>query len=933
MVALYTAFARGEPSPLPAPSIQYADFAAWQRGWMDTPEAREQLEWWRRWLEGVPPVLELPSDRPRPAAMSFRGSGLRLSLRPDLFERADAFSRARGVTLYMTLLAAFQALLHRYTGETDFCVGSGVADRRTREAEELIGMVVNTLPLRADVAGDPAFGALVDRVRDAAMGAYARQDVPFAEIVNAVHPERSRGHLPVFQVAFSFHHAPYPEMRLPGATIEVAEGLGNESAKFDLNIIVIPRAQQGSGDEVVMIWEWAEDLFDRETVRRMVAHYEEILSGALKDPSTPVSRLPMVPEDEARAVAAWGAAPAPYPRDATVHALFAGQARRTPHAVAVTHGARRMTYAELNASSARVARRLRALGIGAESAVAVAMDRSPETIAAFLGALRAGGACLPIDIAYPADRLAFMLEDAGAAALIVSADVPEPLRTFAGPIISLADLASGEDRSMWDDREMEDGREMAVAESAACVIYTSGSTGRPKGVVVPHRGIVRLVRGGGATQVMADDVVAQGSTVSFDAALWEVWGALLNGARLAIVDREEMLSPHALAARLREDGVTAIFLTTALFNQLSAETPDALSGLRLLVTGGESADPAAFRRVLEMGSDAPRLLVNAYGPTEGTTYSTEHAAASADAAAVPIGRPVPNTRVHVLDGEMHPVPPGVPGELYVGGDGVARGYLARPALTAERFVPDPVSGEPGARLYRTGDRVRWRADGALEFVGRVDDQVKVRGFRVEPGEIEAALRAHPGVADAAVAARPDADGVLSLAAYVVPREDDAPDAAALRAFLSTRLPPYMVPSAYAVLDSLPLTPSGKVDRRRLPDPGAALAGDAPAEPETATEAALLDIWREVLELERVGAEDNFFDLGGHSLRATRIVSRVEARMGVRIPVGSIFDHPTVRSLARLVEERAPAAPQGDDLLAWIEGLSDEEAERLLADGR
>ncbi|HEU4457102.1 MAG TPA: amino acid adenylation domain-containing protein, partial [Longimicrobium sp.] len=444
LTALYTAFARGEPSPLAEPSIQYADFAAWQRGWMETPEAREQLEWWRRWLEGVPPVLEIPADRPRPAAMSFRGSGLRLRLRPDLFERADAFSRARGVTLYMTLLAAFQALLHRYTGETDFCVGSGVADRRTKEAEELIGMVVNTLPLRAGVAGDPPFAALVDRVRDAAMGAYARQDVPFAEIVAAVHPERSRGHLPVFQVAFSFHHAPYPEMALPGATIEVAEGLGNESAKFDLNIVVIPRAQQGAGDEVVMIWEWAEDLFDRETVRRMVAHYEEILAGALDDPSLPVSRLRMVPEAESRAVAAWGAASAPYPRDATVHALFAEWARRSPDAVAVTHGARRMTYAELDAAAARVARRLREMGIGAESVVAVAMDRSPEMLAGFLGTLGAGAAYLPLDTGYPAERLAFMLEDAGAAALVVSGDVPEPLRAFAGPVLSLADLASGD---------------------------------------------------------------------------------------------------------------------------------------------------------------------------------------------------------------------------------------------------------------------------------------------------------------------------------------------------------------------------------------------------------------------------------------------------------------------------------------------------------
>ncbi|HEX5725816.1 MAG TPA: amino acid adenylation domain-containing protein, partial [Longimicrobiaceae bacterium] len=727
LVALYSAFLRGEPSPLPELPVQFADFAAWQRAWMDTPEAEAQLAYWRRKLAGAPPVLELPADRPRPAAMSFRGSSFRVQLSPELYRAAEAFGRRRGVTLYMTLSAAFQALLHRYTGEEDFCVGGGVAGRRLRETEEMIGMVVNTVPLRADLSGAPDFGALVERVRATALEAYAHQDVPFNEIVAAVHPERSRGHLPVYQVAFSFHHAPYPELRLPGAVLEVEEGLGNESAKFDLQVIVIPRAHQTTGDDGVwMIWEYAADLFDAATVERMVGHFEALLAGALAEPERRVAELPLLaPGEEWERLLAFSGAPTPYPRDDTLHARFAAQAARTPDAPAVESAGGVLTYRELNERANRLARHLCALGVGPEGRVGVSLERSAELVVAQLAVLKAGAAYVPLDRDYPAERLREMIRAAEVSAVVVAGATPEALAGFGGRVVSLEG-----DRAAIDAHPGGDPAGVfAAADSPAYIVFTSGSTGTPKGSVIPHRGVVRLASGADFLQLGPDDRVPQLSNTAFDAAAWEVWATLLNGACLVIVGREDAIHPPALAARIRERRLTAAFLTTALFNQTAAEAPGAFAPLRALLTGGEAADPRAFRAVL--GAGAPGRLLNLYGPSECTTYSSWHPVASVadDAAGVPIGGPVANTRLHVLDAGLNPVPVGVAGELYVGGDGLARGYVGRPGLTAERFVPDPLSGRPGARLYRTGDRVRWRAEGALDFIGRVDQQVKIRGFR------------------------------------------------------------------------------------------------------------------------------------------------------------------------------------------------------------
>jgi amino acid adenylation domain-containing protein len=951
LTALYPPIARGEAPDLPSPAVQFGDYAAWQRAWMQSDEARRHLEWWKQRLAGATPVLDVPADRPRPAEMSFRGSSHRVRLPRPLYEAADAFSRRHGVTLFMTLFAAFEALMHRYTGETDFCVGSGVAGRRLRESEDLIGMLVNTIPIRADLGGDPGFAELVERVRTAAVETYQHQDVPFTEIVAAVDPERSRGHLPIFQVAFNFHHAPYPELRLGDAAIEIEEGLGNESAKFDLNIIVIPRAHQHAGQDVVMIWEFAEDLFDPATVLRMIGHFQAVLAGGLADPSARVSRLRLLPEDEERAVLGLAGSPAEYPRDATLHGLVAEQARLHPDAAAIEHRGRTVTYEELDVTAGRIAAALGRMGVRPEDRVAVALERSPELVSAMLGAMRAGAAYVPLDPEYPAERLAFMLDDSGAKALVVRDRVPASLAGWRGPVLALAGLDAAEETPP----PVELG-----GDSAAYVVYTSGSTGTPKGSVITHRAFIRLVRGADYLQPGAGDRVGHAAAPSFDAAAWEIWAPLANGGTVVVIDRDDLLAPARLAATIRDQRVTTLFLTTALFNQVAHEAPRTLAPLRDLLTGGEAADPAAFRVVLAACPDT--RLLHLYGPSESATFASwqQVRAVPAGAAAVPIGGPVAATTLYVLDAWLRPVPGNVPGELFVGGDGLSRGYLGRPALTAEKFVPDPFAAEPGARMYRTGDRVRWKKSpeasdspaapdasedprtpalthsrtSVLEFLGRADDQVKIRGFRVEPGEVEAVLHDHPSVGEAAVVAREDVPGERYLAAYVAPATWHTVAAAELREHLAERLPSWMVPQAWMVMDALPKTPGGKVNRRALPAPDAAAAQEEAqfAAPATATEQAVAEIWREVLGLERVGATDDFFDLGGHSLKATRILTRVGARLGVDLPVGVIFDHPTVRGIAALVDERRATPPEPDgDLVAWLEDLSEEEAERLLAE--
>ncbi|HEX2204847.1 MAG TPA: amino acid adenylation domain-containing protein [Longimicrobium sp.] len=930
LVTLYTARVRGEESPLPELPVQFADFAAWHRELMRGARARADLAYWKETLAGADPVLALPTDRPRPAEMSFRGSSLRFAIPPATVRAARAFAREHGATLYMTLMAAFQALMHRYTGQEDFCLGGGVANRSWRETEPLIGMLVNTIALRARPGEAADFHALVAQVRDTAREAYAHKDVHFGQVVEALAPERSLGHLPVYQVCFNFHDSAYPELRLPGVEVELTEALSNGSAKFDLQVICMPRAEMIAGapdDLVECVWEYATDLFDRATVERMAGHFHALLAGLLADPSRAPSAVPLLAGEEARRVVAdWNRTDAPL-AERLVHERVADRARENPGAVALRSAAGETTYGELHRRAAALAGRLRALGVGPESRVAVCTGRSPEMVIAQLAVLHAGAAYLPVDSEYPAERIAYLLDDARASVVLTVASLADRLPRNGAETVLLDDVSDRADEASLP--------ESAGERSLAYVIYTSGSTGRPKGVMVEHRGLANLVEWHVRAYALGPgDRSAPVASPGFDASGWEVWPALAAGATLSFPPEEVRASPSELAAWLAREGVTVTFLPTPLAEAVLDEAWGEDAKLRVLLTGGDALGKAPRPGL-------PFRFFNHYGPTENTVVGTGgEVAPSADSTRPSIGGPIDNVRAYVLDLGGGPLPPGVPGELHLGGAGVARGYLERPAMTAERFVPDPFGAEPGARLYRTGDRVRWRSDGELEFVGRADDQVKVRGYRIEPGEVEAALLAHPAVREAAVAAR--GEGAERRLVGYVAGDRDRLEREEVRSFLRGRLPAHLVPSDVVVLDALPLNPHGKVDRRALPAPEAASAADGGAvPPRTEAERAVAAIWAALLGT-GPGAYDDFFALGGHSLLAGQVVSRVARDLGVAVTLGQFLREPTVAALAARVEAawasdeaaeaiRPAAWRDADRLLADIDNLSPEEIEALLGE--
>jgi amino acid adenylation domain-containing protein len=893
LAALYAAFAEGKPSPLGPLEVQFADYAVWQRGWMKSAEAARQLAWWKERLTGLPPALDLPTDHARPAEMSFRGRSLRYRLPPELVRQAQEFSRRHGVTLYVTLMAAYQALLHRYTGAADFAVGGGVANRNEKAAECVIGMIVNTVALRADLTGDPTAEELLRRVRQTTFDAYARREVPFGEVVEAVQPQRRLSHLPIYQTAFSFHDAPYPPFDLPGVRMGVTEALSNESAKFDLQVICIPRGSQqaGADDEVTMLWEYATDLFEADTVVRMEEHYRSILRSMLADPHARVSTLPLLASEErARVVEGWNATAADYAADTPVHRLVEARVDAAPDAVAVAGDGFRLSYGELDRAANRIANALIARGVLRGDRVAVCMERSPELAAALLGVLKAGAAYVPVDPAYPADRIAFMLQDTGAPVLVTQVALEERVSGFGVSLLAVDRLAR-----IFEHASSERPRQWVNGADLAYVIYTSGSTGKPKGVMVEHRALANLC-GGHATEfgVTAADRATLVAGVGFDASAWETWPYLTRGASLYVPREELRTAPAELRDWLLERRITISFLPTPLAESVLPLAWPADAPLRTMLAGGDRLRSRPSARL-------PFRLVNNYGPTENTVVATSGTVAAEGGGLPSIGRPIGNTTAYVLDGYGNPVPHKVPGELFVGGAQVARGYLGRPAMTAERFLPDPFSRIPGARMYATGDRVRWTAEGEIDFIGRTDFQVKVRGFRIELGEIEAALRTHPAVADAVCVARAD-EGGARLIAYVVAPAAGAELPEALRAHLKARLPDYMVPAATVVLDAFPLTPNGKLDRKALPAPEYAADADRYVAPRTPVEEVLAEIWAEVLRLERVGVQESFFDLGGHSLLATRVVSRIREVFGVEVPLRALFAGPTVSELAGRVEE-------------------------------
>ncbi|RKI67440.1 amino acid adenylation domain-containing protein, partial [Corallococcus sp. AB049A] len=898
MAALYAAFMAEQPSPLPELTVQFADHALWQRAWFQGDVLESQLAYWRGQLDGAAPTLELPTDHPRPVReQAYRAGSQAFALSRELSEAVEACARQASATPFMVLLAAFQLLLHRYSGQEDVLVGSPIAGRRHAEAESLLGFFANTVVLRTRVRGTLRFRELLEQVRATTLGAYEHQDLPFEKLVEALQPERDLGRTPLFQVTFTLQNAPMPELALPGLRLKTRE-VPKESTLFDLQCVL---ARGPDGFEGVLGFN--QDLFDPDTIAGMVGHLRMLLESAVRSPDTRLPELPwLTAEERQRLLTGWCGTARDFPRDASVAALFSEQAARAPDATALKAGDRRMSYAALDRASNQLAHHLRRQGVRPGHRVGLCVERSFGSITAILGILKTGAAYVPVDPQAPAERIAWVLREAGVNLLVTEAAVAGELPTMTDLRVLLdADAAA-------IARQSEAALGVAVSsEALAYVMFTSGSTGRPKGVSVPHRGITRLVLGADFIHFGPDEVCLQLAPIAFDASTLEIWGALLNGATL-VVAPAGALSLGDTGALLRREGVTTLWLTAALFEQMVLHQGDALARVKQVLAGG---DVLPVERVREhLGRMAPgSVLVNGYGPTENTTFSATHTLRAGDTVgrSVPIGRPLTNSTVWVLDAALQPVPPGVPGTLYVGGDGLAWGYLQRPDLTAERFLPHPFATQPGARLYDTGDRVRWLRDGTLEFLGRADFQVKLRGYRIEPGEVEATLRQSPEVQEAVVVVREDVPGDKRLVAYVVNAE--GLDTGALRTAVQQRLPDYMVPSAIVVLAKLPLSPNGKVDRKALPAPKARTEELGSATPRSALEKAIAAIWAEVLHLEQVDLHADFFKLGGHSLLATQVVARIRSSLGLELPLGELFRSPTVASLAeKLADARRTQAP-------------------------
>jgi len=892
LTTLYKAFSNGEASPLPELSIQYADYSQWQWGRLAGELLDNQLSYWKRQLGGGLPVIELPTDRPRPPKTTFRGATEPWSFPSELSEQLKAVGRRRGATLFMTLMSAFQTLLHRYTGLDDVVVGTPIAGRTRVEAEGLIGFFANTLVLRGDLSGDPAFEELLARVREVTLEAHAHQDVPFEMLVEELQPARDLSHTPLFQVMLAMQNAPLPEMRLRGMRVSQIE-IDNGTAKFDLILFV---RETGKGLEGT--WEYNTDCLDRATIRRMAGHFETLLRGVINDPRQRLSELPLLTAPERRQLLVeWNHTGTPYPEAECLHHFFETQARLTPHAIALVCDHERWTYRELNRRANQLSHYLRSLGVGPESLVAVMMERSVELIVAMLGVLKAGGAYVPLDPAYPCERLRFMLEDTRTPVLLTQARLLDQVPAAHNAQVVRLDA---------DWEEIGGGSEADPARSAsakhlAYVIYTSGSTGRPKGVAITHYSAATFIRW---AQEVFDPAQLSGvlasTSVCFDLSVFEIFVPLSVGGKVILA--ANALELPSLAA----EEVTLVNTVPSAMAEL-VRMGGVPSTVRTVNLAGEALQNSLVQRIYELGS-VERVL-NLYGPSEDTTYSTWALIEKGSERVPPIGRPVANTRLYVLDGALGPVPVGVAGELYIGGCGLARGYLNRPELTAERFVPDLFSEGPGERLYRTGDLVRYLADGEVEYLGRLDHQVKLRGFRIELGEIEAGLCGLLEVQEAVVVSCSRDGAEQRLVGYIVTRPGFAPTTSELRRHLKEQLPEYMIPSAFVMLDEMPQTANGKIDRRALPEPDHASAQleSLYLGPRTPVEEELAGIWSHLLGLVRVGVNDNFFDLGGHSLLATQIVSRVRETFGLELPLRDIFESPTVAGLAVRVKLASGAA--------------------------
>jgi amino acid adenylation domain-containing protein len=896
---LYQAFTNDQPSPLPELPIQYADYAVWQRDWLQGEVLEGELAYWRKQLGGELPVLDLPTDRPRPAVETYKGAYHSVELSERVTRGIREVSQRHGCTLFMTLLAAFDTLLHRYSGQDDIIIGTAIAGRNRAEIEPLIGLFVNSLAMRTDLSGNPSFIELLDRVREMALGAYAHQDLPFEKLVEELKPVRDLSRSPLYQVMLILQNEPTGDvLNLSGGTRRAAAGeIG--TAKMDLLLSLFER-----GETLLGHIEYNTDLFDAVTVKRMLGHFENLLQAIPELAHRPIGELPILTEDEREhLLLAGNTAATDFPRDRGIYELFELQARRTPHAMALAFGPQQLTYAQLNARANQLAHHLRSLGVAPETRVGVYVERSLEMIVAILGVLKSGGAYVPIDPQVPQARLEFMLADAEVTVLLTEQGLSSSSTNAVSAVVYLdtdwpriAALAAA------------DLRPASSADNLAYVIYTSGSTGTPKGVMVPHRNVAALMSALlPRLDVKEGDVWTLFHSIAFDFSVWEIWGALLSGAKLVIVPEQIAASPTEFTELLRSERVTVINQTPSAATQLlAAENGDSWQTRGLAVTrvfvGGEALSSDLAHSLIEMG--AP--VWNFYGPTEATVWAALKPLTAHDAE-VTIGRPIANWQLYVLDHRHELLPVGVPGELYIGGEGLARGYLKRPELTAEKFIPHPYAGSASARLYRTGDVARYKVNGEIEFVGRVDHQIKLRGYRIELGEVEAALLAHPQVREAVALVRERASGDRQLVAYVatvevIANDEEAVSSPVLTELVRKALPKYMVPATVVVMEHLPRTSNGKIDRKSLPEPDYTSASESEhVDARTTLEEILAGIWEKVLGVEHIGVDDNFFELGGHSLLATQVVSRVREAFDVNLSVRSLFEHQTIAALARAVE--------------------------------
>lgn len=897
MAALYEAFLQGKPLPLPELPIQYADFASWQRQWLQGKGLESQLAYWRQQLDGDLPVLQVPTDRARLVVQTSRGARQSLVLPKGLTEALKSLSQKEGATLFITLLAAFKTLLYRYTGQEDILIGSPIANRNRSEIEGLIGFFVNTLVLRSDLSGNPSFRELLGRVREVALGAYAHQDLPFELLVEALQPERNLSRTPLFQIMFALQNASLPTLKLSGLTLSSLK-VETGTTQLDLSLDMV-ETEQGLSASV----EYSTDLFKAAAIARMLEHFQILLEGIVANPNQRLSDLPLLTHAERqKLLVEWNNIQADDPKYQCIHELFEAQVARSPDAIALISEDKHLTYRELNVRANQLAHDLQELGVKPEVRVGISAERSLEMVIGLLAILKAGGTYVPLDPAYPQERLAFMLNDAQVSVLLTQHRLVKILPQHGALVVCL-----DTDWPVNRPENLENPVSGVTAENLAYAVYTSGSTGKPKGVMIQHRSLASYIETVSVEfNIQPGDRVLQFASLNFDVGAEEIFSCLVRGATLVLRTDSMVTSTSEFLHRCRDFRLTVLDLPTAFWHQLTAELM--MKGLalpeplRLVVIGGERALPERLAVWQEHVSQVQ--LVNAYGPTEATIGATicklpRLTGVNTKLPEVPIGRAIQNVQTYVLDPHLQPTPISVPGELYIGGVGLARGYLNHPELTAEKFIPHPFSSNLGARLYKTGDLVRYLPSGEIEFCGRIDQQVKLRGFRIELGEIETVLNQHMNVCEAVVVPWEDKLGDKRLAAYVSPHPEQTLPASELRRFLQEKLPEYMIPSAFIVCQTLPLTPSGKIDRRALPPPETSrpeLEATYVA-PQTELEQAIATIWQKVLNVERVGVHDSFFELGGHSLLLVQVHSQLHERFKTDLSMLDLFRYPTISSLA------------------------------------